>query len=64
MNSIERMREVQTECSVIIAVATACWRPVNPSYSWHVLQWLCWRQRCRHPLMRKSDGIVNLDPGT
>lgn len=33
----------------LIAVAAACWREVEPSYSWHVLDWMCWKLRCKYP---------------
>jgi hypothetical protein len=46
---------------VIIAVARACWHPTEPSYSWHVLEWLCWKQRLKHPLVRRQDTIVGYD---
>jgi hypothetical protein len=51
------------ECRTVIAVAEACWRPLEPSYSWHVLEWLCWKQRCKYPLVRKCDRIINFDAG-
>lgn len=49
------------ECQVIISVAEACHRG---SYSWHVLQWLCVKQRRRLPLVAKWDLILNMDAVT
>lgn len=45
------------ECRTIIGVAEACWRPHEPSYSWHVLDWLCYRQRLKYPVLRERDRI-------
>lgn len=50
----------ERELRVIIDVAEACWRQHEPSYSWHVLDWLCWRQRLKYPLIRECDRIVNM----
>lgn len=44
-----------------IAIAEACHRPVDPSYSWHVLDWMSWKSRCRWPLVRKCDQIINMN---
>lgn len=44
-----------------IAIADACHRPVEPSYSWHVLDWMSWKSRCRRPLIRKCDQIINMN---
>ncbi len=49
------------ESRVLIAVAQACWRKDEPSYSWHVFDWLCYRQRLKHPLVRRSDCVINID---
>jgi len=53
--------ETVAECRIYIAVSEACWRKENPSYSWHVFDWLCWKQRIRLPLTLKS-GFVNMGP--
>lgn len=39
------------ECRAYIAIAEACWRKENPSHSFHVFEWLCWKQRCKYPLV-------------
>jgi hypothetical protein len=44
-------REFIHDHQILIATAEACWRKENPSYSWHVLDWLCWKQRVKHPLV-------------
>ena len=44
----------------IIAVAEACWRDHDASYSWHVLDWLCYRQRLKYPLIRECDRIIKM----
>jgi hypothetical protein len=47
------------EHRVLIAVAEACWRPIEPDYGWHVLEWLCWKQRCKYPLtLHMFTGII------
>lgn len=45
----------------MIAVAEACWRG---SQSWHVLDWMCWKLRCKYPLVRKQDSVINFDQRT
>ena len=52
-------QELIYEHQVLISTAEACWRKENPSYSWHVLDWICWKQRCKHPLIRKCDMILS-----
>jgi hypothetical protein len=54
-------RLFEDEHRALIAVAEACWRPHQPSYSWHVLDWLCWRQRCKYPVLRRSDMALNME---
>ena len=49
------------EHQAVIAVAAACHRKVRPSYSFHVLEWMCWKLRCKYPLIRLSDQVINLD---
>ena len=49
------------ECRSYIAVAETCWREHEPSYSWHVFEWMCWKQRLKYPLVRKQDCIINFD---
>lgn len=53
-------RATEHECRAYIAVAEACWRQHNPSYSWHIFDWMCWKQRCRLPLLWGSP-VINLD---
>ena len=48
------------EHAAMIAVAEACWRPVGPSYSWHVFDWMCWKLCCKYPLIRQNDQIINM----
>ncbi|SHJ68892.1 hypothetical protein SAMN05444159_1237 [Bradyrhizobium lablabi] len=48
------------ECRTIIGGAEACWRKNDPSYSWHVLDWLCYRQRLKYPLVRSCDQIIDM----
>ena len=52
-------KQTYQECQVIIAVADACWRSTEPSHSFHVLEWLCWKQRCRLPLVLNCDKILS-----
>lgn len=47
------------ECRTYIAISEACWREKNPSHSWHVFEWLCWKQRLKYPLVRKCDQIIS-----
>ena len=52
-------REFIDEHRILIAVAEACWRPVEPDYGWHVLEWLCWKQRCKYPLtLHMFSGVI------
>ena len=44
-------KEQEYELRILISVAEACWRPREPSYSWHVLDWICYRQRLKYPLI-------------
>jgi hypothetical protein len=46
------------EHQALIAVAEACHRG---SYSWHVFEWMAWKLRCKYPLVRIDDQIVNWD---
>lgn len=54
-------REFESDCRIYIAVAEACWRPHEPSHSFHVFEWLCWKQRLKLPMTRKCDQIINWD---
>lgn len=54
-------REFVHEHQAMIAVAEACWRKVEPSYSWHVFDWMAWKLRCKYPAVLKSDRIINFD---
>lgn len=53
-------RQTIEECMVYIAVAEACHREKDPSHSWHVFTWLCWKQNCRLPL-RRGGPIITFD---
>ena len=44
---------------ILIAVAESCWRKDNPSYSWHIFDWMAWKLRQKYPLIRKQDQIIN-----
>jgi hypothetical protein len=52
-------REWEHEHRAMIAVAEACWRG---SYSWHVLDWMCWKLRCKYPVVDRRDAIISFDP--
>lgn len=51
-------KEHEGECRAIIAVAEACWRKNEPSYSWHVFDWLCYRQSLKYPLVYPHSGFM------
>ncbi len=53
-------RDFEHEHRAMIAVAQACWRPVEPSYSWHVLDWMCWKLRLKYPPIM-GGGIINMN---
>jgi hypothetical protein len=53
-------REFEHEHRALISVAEACWRPIEPSHSFHVFDWMAWKLRCRYPLVWKGDQIINL----
>jgi hypothetical protein len=55
-------REFTHDHHILIATAIACWRPIEPSYSWHVLEWLCWKQRCKHPLIMRNSAVISDGP--
>lgn len=44
------------EHRALIAVAQAMHRE---SYSAHVFDWMAWKLRCKYPLVRKQDQIIN-----
>jgi hypothetical protein len=52
-------REFIHEHRAMIAVAEACWRAREPSYSWHVFDWMAWKLRWKYPLVRKQDQLIN-----
>lgn len=54
MLSTEQIHELR----IMIAVAEANWRLYDASYSWHVFDWICWKQRCKYPLIRECDRII------
>lgn len=45
---------------VMISIAEACWREHNPSYSWHVLDWVCWKLRYKYIPIRKCDTLITI----
>jgi hypothetical protein len=49
-------KDMEHELRIMISVAEAGWRG---SPCWHVLEWICWKQRCKYPLVRESDRIIN-----
>jgi hypothetical protein len=49
------------EHRVLIAVAESCWREREPSYSRHVFDWMAWKLRCKYPLVRLSDRVIDLN---
>jgi hypothetical protein len=54
-------REFEHENRAMIAVAEACWRPIDPSHSWHVFDWMTYKLRCKHPLTwGPKGGFFNL----
>ncbi len=54
-------REMEHELRAFIAVAEACWRKREPSYSWHVLDWMSYKMRRKYPLVRASECVVRFD---
>ena len=57
----DEWREFEANCRTYIAVAEACWRDHEPSHSFHVFEWLCWKQRLKYPVVWKQDQIINRD---
>jgi hypothetical protein len=55
-------REDEAMLRAYIATAEACWRKENPSYSWHVLDWMSHRLSLRHPLVLTCDRIISEGP--
>lgn len=51
-------KDQEHELRAFIAVAEACWKG---SPSWHVLGWMSWKMRCKYPLVRKQDQIINMN---
>lgn len=49
-------KEHVDELRAFIAIAAACWREREPSYSWHVLDWRSHRMRQRYPIMIRRPG--------
>lgn len=54
-------KDQEYELRAFIAIAEACHRKDNPSYSWHVLDWMSHKMRRAYPLVRKRDQIINFD---
>jgi hypothetical protein len=44
---------------IAIAIAAACWRADEPSHSWHVFEWVCWKLRFKYPLVMLSGAVIN-----
>jgi hypothetical protein len=55
------VKEWEYDMRLFIAVAEACHRKDNPSYSWHVLERMSWINRFKYPLVRKCDQIIDLN---
>lgn len=53
--------EFVAEHRALIAVAEACWRAQEPSYSWHVFDWMAWKLRCKYPRVMRRDQIIDLN---
>lgn len=51
-------RDFVHEHRAMIAAAEAAWRG---SYSWHVFDWMAWKLRCKYPLVRRQDRVINMD---
>lgn len=51
-------REWATDMQKFIAIAEACHRG---SYSWHVLDWLSYKNRIKYPLVRRQDCVINFN---
>lgn len=47
------------ELQAFIAISEACWRKQNPSYSWHILDWMSYKSRMRYPLVRQQDMLIS-----
>lgn len=54
-------KEFIYEHRALIAVAESCWRGVEPSYSWHVLDWMAFKLRCKYPIVFRHSMIVSDD---
>lgn len=52
-------KEFIYEHRALIAVAESCWRGVEPSYSWHVLDWMAFRLRCKYPPIMRGGWIIS-----
>ena len=49
---------------ILIAIAAACQRPENPSYSWHIFDWMAWRLRWKYRAVRKEHQFINWEPSS
>jgi hypothetical protein len=49
------------ELRAFIAIAEACHREKEPSYSWHILDWRSYRLSLKYPLVRECDRIINFN---
>ena len=50
------MRDFVTEHRILLAVAEAGHRG---ACCWHVFDWMCWKLRCKYPLVRREDQFIN-----
>lgn len=48
----------------LISLAEACQRPVNPSLSWHIFDWMAYRLRNKYPAVREEHRIITSRPVT
>jgi hypothetical protein len=61
MNGDFGVNEWEVDHRLFIAVAEACWRKNEPSYSWHVLDWMLQKLRRKYPLSRLCDRLISID---
>jgi hypothetical protein len=48
------------EHRAMIAAAEACWRPENPSHSWHVFEWMAYKLRRKYPLGWRAGDFLSV----
>jgi hypothetical protein len=49
------------EHRALIAVVEACWRERDPSYSWHVFDWMAYKLRCKYPIVFRHNMIIDIN---